>query len=218
MSQYIAHARGYDLTARILGYSLLPRRIAALFAQVAGPFGEDAHILDFGIGTGRVTQALAKHTRARITGIDPAAPMLAIAQRKLAMHPRLHLVRGQYQPGVALPFADAVFDGAVSAGVFGHIPATPHLAGEFHRILKPGAAFVFTYEWLPLGEPGSADIVGERDYPEDLWNYAQTEPRVRDAFKKAGFDVISHTVMRAHFDPDLLNIRRYGVFSMRRPG
>jgi SAM-dependent methyltransferase len=67
-------------------------RIAALY-DLANPLGEDAHfylslagqqpcsVLDLGCGTGTLCCALAKRGH-RITGVDPAVAMLAIARTK----------------------------------------------------------------------------------------------------------------------------------------
>jgi SAM-dependent methyltransferase len=121
------------------------------------------------IGRQRATAALLLESlqqsdHARIYATEQASPFFVALQRRVGQlhgseferewQRRLRLSQWLWRQGTpgwvrfgdvtALPFRDAMFDGVVSQDVLEHVP--DHRAGlrEIARVLKPGAAFVFT--------------------------------------------------------------------------
>ncbi|MGB7931823.1 MAG: class I SAM-dependent methyltransferase [Gammaproteobacteria bacterium] len=99
-------------------------------------------ILDLGSGTGEPALTLARylHGRVDITGIDSAAPMVAIAQDKVSRE-GLENMRFQTMRAEDLEFPDDSFDRALSR--FGVMLFDDPLRGtrEMRRVLKPGGRF-----------------------------------------------------------------------------
>lgn len=105
----------------------------ALFTDALDEAGVAAGtaVLDIGCGSG-LALWLADQRGARTSGIDIAAPLLAVAQRRL---PAADLREGGLD---VLPFADASFDAvlAINALQFAAVPASA--LREVHRVLRPG--------------------------------------------------------------------------------
>ena len=122
------------------------------------------HALDFGCGVGRLTQALADHF-ARVTGVDIAAGMLALARQ----HNR-HGARVSFQHntrGDLACFADGSFDFVYSLITLQHVPpeAALRYIAEFMRVLAPGGVALFQM-------PASAPPAPHRRwsfYPPTVW-------------------------------------------------
>lgn len=129
------------------------------FARVA-PYGigvPGQRVLDLGTGTGTLARHFALHG-CRVTGLDPAEPMLAQAR---ALDETIgaavtYLAARAEQTG--LP--DAAFD-VVCAGQCWHWFDRPSAAREAHRLLRPGGVLLIAhFDWLPL--PGSVVEATER--------------------------------------------------------
>jgi len=117
----------------------LTRRTVAALAPQSGD-----KVLDIGCATGTVALAVAEKLDAAIggmsIGLDAAPRMIRRARRK---------VRGlpcRFDIGVAerLPYADGVFDKAVSTFFFHHLNLDDKLAAlrEAHRVLRDGGRFI----------------------------------------------------------------------------
>jgi SAM-dependent methyltransferase len=133
----------YERTAA----QLLPAAEAAVAAAAPGP-GE--HVVDVGCGTGNAA-LLAAQAGARVTGVDPAARLLAVARAEAAAHGlEATFVDGH---AAALPLPNASADVVLS--VFGLIfaPETEPAAAELDRVAAPDARIVLT-AWVPGGGLG----------------------------------------------------------------
>jgi SAM-dependent methyltransferase len=120
-------------------------RLAAHAVMMQG-----AAVLDLGTGTGTLARGFARRG-ARVTGLDPAAPLLEQA-RKLDAQAG---VRVEYRVGRAeqtgLPSAS--FD-IVAAGQCWHWFDRPRAAAEALRLLRAGGRLIHAHlDWLPL--PGT---------------------------------------------------------------
>lgn len=106
-------------------------QIAAIFAAI----DKDSRILDFGCGTGNLTEYL-NDLGIQAVGVDIAFDLLALHKGNSALL--------QYD-GNSMPFRNDSFDGATSYVVLNHILSERHLLEalcELRRVLKPGAPYV----------------------------------------------------------------------------
>lgn len=92
-------------------------------------------VLDIGCGEGRFSRMLAKRG-ARVVGVDPTEPLLAMAARK-GGGPLYVLERAE-----SLPFVDSSFDLVVSYVSLVDIPDFRRAIREMARVLRPGGRAV----------------------------------------------------------------------------
>jgi ubiquinone/menaquinone biosynthesis C-methylase UbiE len=167
--------------------------------EAAGLIEADAtdHLLDIGSGIGGPARYFANRFGCRVTGIDLTPEFCEVARqltRLLRLDDRVAFEVGD---ALAMPFADASFDGAYSMNVSMNIADKAALYRETHRVLKPGA-------WLVLSEIAKGDG-GELDYPTPwassaLTSFLSTPEETRRGLEQAGFDVIQ---MRSTLDEAL---------------
>lgn len=131
--------RGWDpdeflSTGRVEVESALTR-----LRTLGGPSTFD-HVLDFGSGAGRLTQALAAHA-VKVTGVDISAPMIETA-KSLDKTDNCEFVLNT-RPDLSL-FADDTFDLVYSSLVLQHMPKDIGIVflQEMCRVLRPGGALV----------------------------------------------------------------------------
>ncbi|AKK10992.1 class I SAM-dependent methyltransferase [Corynebacterium uterequi] len=136
---------------------MLDEAEARLLGDVRG-----ARVLEIGCGSAGCARWLAQHSTARlVAGIDLSREMLRHAPATEAA-----LVQGD---ALHLPFSDAKFDVAFSA--FGALPFLPDATSalrEIRRVLRPGAAFVFSVNhpmrWVFPDDPGPAGLTATYSY------------------------------------------------------
>ncbi len=127
----------YDMTRAF------PLGVDAQAAQViseAGHLNAASHVLEIGIGTGRIALPLARHVR-RVEGVDLSEPMLRRLRSKQSGE-NIRVVQGDV---TRLPFASAQFDAVVAVHVF-------HLVGDYRaalaeasRMLKPSGLLIHAF-------------------------------------------------------------------------
>ena len=125
-----AIARRYDLANHLLsgGLDFLWRRRVA---RIVAGWRPD-RILDLATGSGDIALTLRRHVPgARIVGADFCVPMLREAVRK-GVSPVLAA------DGLALPFADAVFDVVTVSFGLRNMASWPGALREMRRVLRPG--------------------------------------------------------------------------------
>jgi SAM-dependent methyltransferase len=108
--------------------------------------------LDFGCGTGRLTQALAAHFES-VTGLDISERMIELA-RKLCAEPRIRFVHSA-RPDLRL-FGDGSFDLVYSRITLQHVAPryTALYLAEFVRVLAPGGVLLVQVpDRVPKGDP-----------------------------------------------------------------
>jgi len=145
------------------------------------------HILDIGSGIGGPARYFAARYGCRVAGIDLTPEFCDVARhltRLLDLAGRLMFEVGD---ALAMPFADASFDGAYSMNVSMNIADKGAFYREIHRVLKPGARLVLSE--IAKGE-GT-----ELDYPTPWADSARTSflstlEETQRGVGEAGFDVI----------------------------
>jgi ubiquinone/menaquinone biosynthesis C-methylase UbiE len=124
------HGRGLEATIEIANMT---------------PVSATDHVLDVGSGIGGPARYIAHHKGVRVTGIDLTAEFCEVARhltQALGLADRVVFEQGD---ALAMPFADASFDGAYSMNVSMNIEDKAAFYAEIHRVLRPGA-------WLVLSE------------------------------------------------------------------
>ncbi|MET0668545.1 MAG: methyltransferase domain-containing protein [Xanthobacteraceae bacterium] len=112
-------------------------RFAAVTDRAIGPLLEAAKVrggtrlLDVAAGPGHLAAAAAQHG-ARVTGVDLAPAMVALASK---LHPDVSFREASAD---RLPFPDASFDAVTCAFGVGHFPDPVRVLAEFARVLAPG--------------------------------------------------------------------------------
>ena len=105
--------------------------------RAIGPLLEAAKVrggtrlLDVAAGPGHLAAAAAQHG-ARVTGVDLAPAMVALASK---LHPDVSFREASAD---RLPFPDASFDAVTCAYGVGHFPDPVRVLAEFARVLAPG--------------------------------------------------------------------------------
>jgi ubiquinone/menaquinone biosynthesis C-methylase UbiE len=149
-----AHPRGLlgRLGGMIMGRGSAERNAWTIAQLTVHP---SDRCLDVGCGPGALIHALAKYTfDGLVAGIDTSPLMLMQATRRNAQLIQRGRVQLQRASALALPFADATFDIALSAN---SVQLWPNqLAGvtEMRRVLKPGGqiAIVLQPVWVKTNE------------------------------------------------------------------
>ena len=166
------HGRGLEATIEVAG--LMPARATD-------------HILDIGSGIGGPARYVARRFGCRVTGID-LTPEFCSAARELTRLVGL-ADRVQFESGnaLAMPFAEASFDGAYSMNVSMNIANKRAFYREIRRVLKPGA-------WLVLSEVAKGDGAA-LGYPTpwaatEETSFLSTPEETRQALADAGFEAI----------------------------
>ena len=157
-----------------------------------------AAVLDVGVGTGRIAQALIERG-ATVVGMDQAPGMLAATAGTLGG--RLSLVQARL--GDPLPFADATFDAITCFRVIKYVPNTEAVLAEFARCLRPGGRMLVEFsnrqslarwgyaEPVHLSTPTEVataaqhaglvvvDITGGTHLPHPVWRWAKSAAQLR---------------------------------------
>jgi ubiquinone/menaquinone biosynthesis C-methylase UbiE len=118
--------------------------VAATFDDFAAQVADARRLLDVGCGPGQFTlMAAERKPDAEAVGVDLAPTMIDLARGHAAESPAGKRVRFEVGDSMALPFADASFDIAISSGSIKQWPDATRGLAEIHRVLVPGGrAFV----------------------------------------------------------------------------
>jgi ubiquinone/menaquinone biosynthesis C-methylase UbiE len=163
-------------------YAAVADKISAVGEHVieAVELESGMELLDVACGTGNATIPAAR-AGARVTGLDFAPALLAIARERAAdAMVEIDWVEGDAQE---MPFGDASFDRVIST--FGHMFAPDHArtAAEMRRVCRPDGA-IGICSWTPDGAIGRMFQMVTRlvpppphGMPPNLWG---TEEHVRE--------------------------------------
>ena len=158
----------------------------AFAARLAFPAG--AQVLDVGCGIGGPARVLAAEGGCRVTGIDLTAEYVRVAEALSRRVGLGDLTAFRQASALALPFADASFDGALMMHVGMNVEDKPRLMAEVRRVLRPGALFGI-YDVMRTAD-------GELAYPMP-WaagpatSFPAAPAAYRRMLKAAGFKVVA---------------------------
>jgi demethylmenaquinone methyltransferase/2-methoxy-6-polyprenyl-1,4-benzoquinol methylase len=142
-------ARRYDLLNHLLSLNIdksWRRKVRAELIEVLR--SDEANVIDVACGTGDLTLALERGSKAKVFGTDFCRPMLELAKRKSeAEEAKIPLIEAD---AMQLPLAENSFD-AITIG-FGlrNLPNIEYGLVELYRILKPGGKLVVLEFSAPL--------------------------------------------------------------------
>ena len=148
---YDSWADSYDADLQQVGYVHLPV-IAGLVCRHVPD--QQAAMLDAGVGTGAVGEALALLGYVNLWGIDMSEGMLAKARARGCYAALRIAVLGE-----TLDFESNMFGGVISTGTFtkGHAPASGLV--ELVRVLKRDGVLIFTVGVSIWEAQGFADVI-----------------------------------------------------------
>lgn len=163
--------------------------------------GSVEKVLDFGCGTGGLSQALAASGRA-VLGVD-ISPGLLRRTSEREHRDRCLFVRFD---GVRLPVQDNALDAAATYVVLNHILDDAQLTAvltEIHRVLRSGGKLV------------AIEQVRTRPTVDQVaWQHRRTIAGFQAIFEQAGFSVQDTTIVRYGRLPTIHAVR-YGMFPHR---
>jgi ubiquinone/menaquinone biosynthesis C-methylase UbiE len=110
------------------------------------------HVLEPGIGTGRIAIPLAERGY-RVTGMDISGEMLALLQRTLARSGHPGPISFQRADTTRLPFPDAAFDMAIAVHLFYFIPQWKRAVDEILRVVRDEGLLVLMHTGTGLEIP-----------------------------------------------------------------
>lgn len=131
------HARAYAAAA----FDSLQRRLADPTASEHVPLDlSAAHVLDFGCGTGLLTERLA-HLARSVVAVDTSRAMLDVLDAKIEDHAWTNVATSG-----SLPRTPDSFDVIVCSSVCSFLPDYPATAVTLAALLRPGGLFV-QWDW-----------------------------------------------------------------------
>lgn len=160
------------------------RRRAALIPRAAG------EVIEVGCGGGLNFGFYDPARVAKVTGLDPSAPLLGMAEAA-AGRARVPIAV-QDGRAEALPFPDASFDTAVLTFTLCSVADPKRSLEELRRVLKPGGTLLFCEH----GSAPEADVRRWQARVEPLWKAIAggchlTRP-VGGSITAAGFQIADH--------------------------
>ena len=103
-------------------------------------------VLELGVGSGLNLPFYDAAKVAKVTGIDPSAPLLARAAARASEAPvPVELIRGRAEE---LPFPDRAFDSAVVTYALCSVDDPARVLAELRRVLRPDGELVFVEHGL----------------------------------------------------------------------
>jgi ubiquinone/menaquinone biosynthesis C-methylase UbiE len=145
------------------------------------------HILDIGSGLGGPARYFAQAYHCRVTGIDLNEEFVAVATsltRRVGLSTQVDYRQAS---ALALPFADATFDGAYMENVGMNIADKVKLFNEVHRVLKPYGIFAM-FDVMRINEGDFRFPVPWASGAEG--NFIETPATYRALLSAEGFEII----------------------------
>ncbi len=156
------------------------------------------HVLDLGTGTAQIPLELCRvDSSARVTAVDLAERMLAVAEENVSAAGREQSIRLQRCDAKALPFPDGSFTAAISNSIVHHIPEPLPVLQELWRVTEPGGCIFVRdllrpddeAQWQQLVETYAADANShQRRMFADSLRAALSLPEIKHLVAELGDD------------------------------
>lgn len=161
------YAEGWDQDEAARTYA--EAAFASLLAVLdgAGLTLAGARVIDFGCGTGLLTERLVERD-ASVDAIDTSLAMLAVLDAKVAEHDW-----SQVRTGVELPADQGSHDLIVCSSVCSFLDDYPGTVAQLVGLLRPGGVFV-QWDWERTGDD----------------EHGLTRPEIEDALGRAGLEPV----------------------------
>ena len=147
-SNSVAFDRAVDYYDDTRGFPPGQEQFAAGMFVVAGGLTADSHVLEIGVGTGRIALPLAPYTH-KYFGADLSIPMM---ERLLAKRDDEPIALMQADV-TRLPLADHSVDAVVAVHVFHLIPGWRAVLAELARVLRPGGILMHGWNDRAYSDP-----------------------------------------------------------------
>ncbi len=173
------------------GYSGVPVSLVEEFSKVANLSKPKWNVLDFGAGTGFLTQALFNKFPTKkldITAMEPCKAMLDKYAVKFGNVCNLKKDGFDVYGTRKLDSLSNSYDVVISSGVFDHIRINKNVMSEFMRVVKPNGYLAFTYE----KNTQTDDDVDARKVG-DSRNYGHSSDYIEASVKGAGGNILHHS-------------------------
>jgi ubiquinone/menaquinone biosynthesis C-methylase UbiE len=146
-------------------------------------------ILEIGTGNGVVATQIASALRqARVVGVDPSAPLVAMARESIAGGGLTDRLRFEHGSGEQLPFEDNSFDLVLSIGALRFVSDIAAVFREIERVLSAHGRFMINEavrSWRTLLRPA--------------FRHSPSQGEMRRAWAASGIRDCSFTVRRGIF-------------------
>jgi MPBQ/MSBQ methyltransferase len=153
------------------------------------------HVLDVGCGLGGATRYMAATVGCRVTGLDLTPEYIEVAQMLAERTGLSDPIAYRVGSALAMPFADAAFDAAITLHVAMNIADRAGLYAEIARVLKAGAPLAVYDVMLGQGQ-GLAYPVPWADTPAT--SHLRTPQQMRSLLEAADF-AIEHVEDRTQY-------------------
>ena len=206
----------YDVLAEVLSFGQNWRWRAVLLDRVASR--DPREVLDVATGTAGVAIAIARRTKARVTGVDISEEMLAIGRRRVAAAGLAARIRLETARAEELGFGAGTFDAVSYTYVLRYVADPAATLAELARALRPdgvmagldffvppnplwrGAWWLYTRALLPVAGlvfGGRAWWDVGRFLGPNITAHCRAWPleRLIDAWEAAGMVDVGHRVM-----------------------
>lgn len=162
-----AYAEGWDHNEVVVAYS--EKAYASLVSSV---YLDGAHVLDFGCGTGLLTEEIAQ-TAESVVAVDSSEKMIAVLNRKELKN--VHTIANMVTESLVEEneLFHAKFDLVVASSALAFVPNYEETLRLLKQLLKP-AGYLIQWDWLQTEEGVGIGF---------------TQKRLRSAFEEAGFQV-----------------------------
>lgn len=162
------YAAEWDSNADVILYS------EKAFAALRGVVDlEGLVVLDFGCGTGLLTEKMARSAK-RVVGLDSSGKMIAVLEGKRLSNVQAIATELSEETLDSTPHLDATFDLIVASSVCAFLPDYEGTLKLLKTLLKPGGILV-QWDWLDSGD-GSG--------------FGFTEDAVEASMRHAGLEVM----------------------------
>lgn len=162
-------ADGWDSNPDVISYAEQAFASLCEVVDVAG-----LRVLDFGCGTGLLSERMAPHAR-HIVGLEPAPKMVAVLEQKALKNVDTLVAELSPEARASQPLLQEKFDLIVASSVCAFLPDYEGTLALLQELLKPGGRFV-QWDWMKTSKEG---------------DFGFHEDEVKSAFRQVGLEISS---------------------------